>query len=120
VAETKSFYLPLLVVAIAIGTFVALMFFYGQDEATVPEEETFIITAFQDGDWEIPDGWRLFADEEEIGRRPALLIYHDNNWTSFPGELRNDTGPWAYSCILWYNTETNQTYIQKDGAVKPE
>ena len=90
------------------------MFLFAEpQEPEIPEEETFVIKAFQNGDWDIPQGWRLHADEEDIGRNPDKLVYHDNNWTSFPGELRNDTGPWKYTCILWFNTETEHTYIQK-------
>jgi uncharacterized protein YbdZ (MbtH family) len=107
-------WLPLMAAILTITTSVSLWVVFGSNqEQTVPEEETFVIEAFQKGGWDIPDGWRLFADEEEIGRNPSLLEYHENNWTSFPGELRNETGPWTYACTLWYNTETEETYIQK-------
>lgn len=97
-----------------ILTVLGLMLYYGDglsDEK--PEEEKFIVTAFQNGNWSIPQNYSLYADEKEIGRTPSLLEHHKNNWTSFPGELRSDQGPWVYECTLWYNTATNETHIQK-------
>ena len=96
---------------------IAAMIFFGatkmmeQNEIVFKERRQMVLNAFYNGSWIFKSNYTLFADEDAIASE-NLIEFYKNGWICFPGELRSSTGPWKYKVTCWYNTKTDDTYIQ--------